>query len=233
MLSAFHLLNEALSTTSSSTKHQVKIAKISNFDDSFVCLSYQNMLIFHVWLSVRGIFLVIFFLMNWSVIIIKWPALFLIIPLLLKTTSSHINMGILISLWLLFTLSFHILAFNAYLFLKLVLIYSILLGLVVLQPLSAVAILLIFNLLVWFHLSLYIYMHITHTHIHMHTHTNIDMIYIYMRSVGHLHIWWLEVETMCHEIWSSPFRLDWLTSQPQDLPVSAPITHYSPSKECH
>lgn len=179
MLSAFHLLNEALSTTSSSTKHQVKIAKISNFDDSFVCLSYQNMLIFHVWLSVRGIFLVIFFLMNWSVIIIKWPALFLIIPLLLKTTSSHINMGILISLWLLFTLSFHILAFNAYLFLKLVLIYSILLGLVVLQPLSAVAILLIFNLLVWFHLSLYIYMHITHTHIHMHTHTNIDMIYIY------------------------------------------------------
>lgn len=48
VLSAFHLLNEALSITSSSTKHQVKIARISNFDDSFVCLSYQNMLVFHV-----------------------------------------------------------------------------------------------------------------------------------------------------------------------------------------
>lgn len=68
-------------------------------------------------------------------------------------------MGILVSSWLLFTLSFHILALNAYLFLKLVLIYSILLGLVVLQTLSAVATLLIFNLLVWFHLSLpYLYL---------------------------------------------------------------------------
>lgn len=67
-------------------------------------------------------------------------------------------MGILVASWLLFTLSFHILAFNAYLFLKLVFIYSIL-GLAVLQPLSAVATLLIFNLFVWFHLSLpYLYL---------------------------------------------------------------------------
>ena len=76
MLFAFYLLNEVFPTSSGSMKHQVNIVKIPNSDDSFVYLSYQNM---HVSIyfpsSVRDIFPVIDFLVNWSLYLYEMASL--------------------------------------------------------------------------------------------------------------------------------------------------------------